>query len=68
MKTLSAWEAVRSDEHQFRAKIKVSIELSSFDKLSEQRRKKYEKWHFCYCTLLRLAVFHVAFGQLYESC
>ena len=24
MKTLSSWEAVRCDEHQFRAKIKVS--------------------------------------------
>ena len=24
MKTLSGWEAARSDEHQFRAKIKVS--------------------------------------------
>ena len=37
----------------------------------ERRRKKteeYEKWHFCYRTLLRLAVFRVAFGQLYESC
>ena len=31
-------------------------------------KKEYAKWHFCYCTLLRLAVSHVAFGHLYESC
>ena len=34
MKTLSGWEAARCDEHQFRAKIKVStravLELSLF--------------------------------------
>ena len=45
MKTLSGWEAVRSDEHQFCAKIKVStlavFELSLLDKWSN------EKWHFC---------------------
>ena len=74
MKTLSGWEAARSDEHQFRAKIKVSIlavfELSLLDKWSEQRKskKEYEKWHFCYHTPLRLAVFRVAFGHLYECC
>ena len=38
MKSLSGWEAVRCDEHQYRAKIKVSrgaiFELS-FDKWSE---------------------------------
>ena len=73
MKSLSGWEAARSDEHQFRAKIKVStlavFELSLLDKWSEQRKKKEdEKWHFCYRTLLRLAVFRVAFGHLYESC
>ena len=42
MKALSSWEAVRSDEHQFRAKIKVStlavFELSLLDKWSEQRK------------------------------
>ena len=27
-----------------------------------------KKWHFCYRTLLRLAVFCLAFGHLYESC
>ena len=75
MKTLSGWEAARSDEHQFRAKIKVStlavFELSLLDKWSEQRKnnkKEYEKWRFCYHTLLRLAVFRVAFGHLYECC
>ena len=65
MKSLSGWEAAHSDEHQFHAKIKVRtlaiFELSLFDKWSEQR-KKGEKWHFCYRTLLRLAVFRVAFG------
>ena len=44
MKSLNGWEAPRSDEHQFRAKIKVStlavIKLSSFDKWSEQRKKE----------------------------
>ena len=30
MKLLSGWKAVRSDEHQFRAKIKVST-LAVFD-------------------------------------
>ena len=42
MKSLSGWEAARSDEHQFRAKIKVStlavFELSLLDKWSEQRK------------------------------
>ena len=41
MKSLSGWEDAHSDEHQFRAKIKVStlavFELSSFDKWFEQR-------------------------------
>ena len=74
MKSLSGWEAARSDEHQFCAKIKVStlavFELSLLDKWSEQRKnkKEYENWHFCYHTLLRLAVFRVAFGHLYECC
>ena len=72
MKLLSGWEAARSDEHQFHAKIKMStlavFELSSFDKWSEQRKKVGEKWHSCYHTLLHLAVFHVDFGQPYESC
>ena len=46
MKSLSGWEAARSDEHQFRAKIKVStlaiFELSLLDKWSEQQKKKKE--------------------------
>ena len=46
MKTLSGWEAARSDEHQFRAKIKVStlavFELSLLDKWSEQRKNNKE--------------------------
>ena len=70
MKSLSGWDAARCSKHQFRAKIKVSTQaifkLSLFDKWSEQSKKKeYEKWHFCYCTLLRLAVFREAFGKLY---
>ena len=53
---LSGWEAVRYDEHPFRAKIKVSawtvFELSLFEQKSQQERKKEdEKWHFCYRTL-----------------
>ena len=44
MKTLRGCEAARFDEHQFRAKIKVStsavFESSLFDKWSEQRKKK----------------------------
>ena len=59
MKTLSGWEAARCDEHQFRAKIKVStsavLELLLFEKWSEQRKKKRKKTkigtfttaHFC---------------------
>ena len=54
MKLLSGWEAARSNEHQFRAKIKVStlaiFELWLLDKWSEQRKKNKkedEKWHFC---------------------
>ena len=47
MKTLSGWEAARSDEHQFRAKIKVStlavFELSLLDKWSEQRKNNNKK-------------------------
>ena len=44
MKSLSGWEAARSDEHQFRSKIKVStlvvFDLLLLDKWSEQRKKK----------------------------
>ena len=43
MMSLSDSEATRSDEHQFRAKIKVStlavFQLSSFDEWSEQRKE-----------------------------
>ena len=46
MKTLSGWEAAHSDEHKFRAKIKVStltvFELSLLDKWSEQRKNNKE--------------------------
>ena len=67
MKPLSGWEAVRSDEHQFRAKIKVNtlavFELSLLTSgLNKERR--ITKWHFCYRTLLGLTVFRVAFGHL----
>ena len=55
MKSLSGWKAVRSDEHQFHVKIKVStlavFELSLFDKWSEQRKKAKNSTfaiaHFC---------------------
>ena len=50
MKTLSGWEAARSDKHQFHAKIKVStlavFELSLVDKWSEQRKKKMKNGTF----------------------
>ena len=52
MKTLSGWEAYRCLNKSH----------------NEERKKEYEKWHFCYRTLLRLAVFRMAFGHLYESC
>ena len=50
MKSLSGWEAASSDEHQFHAKIKVIV--SSFDKWSEEERKKekngiFTTAHFC---------------------
>ena len=54
---MSGWQAAHSDEHQFRAKIKVStlavFELSLLDKWSEQRKNKKTKngtfanAHFC---------------------
>ena len=57
IKSLSGWEAAHSDEHQFRAKIKVStlavFELSLLDKWSEQRKNNKTKngtfaiAHFC---------------------
>ena len=73
MNSLSGWEAAHCDEHQFHAKIKVSIwavfKLSLFDKWSEQRKEeRNKKWHFCYRTLLRWAVFRMTFGQLHQSC
>ena len=47
MKSMSGWEAAHSDEHQFRAKIKVStlavFESSLLDKWSEQRKNKKKK-------------------------
>ena len=58
MKTVKGWEAAHSDEHQFRAKIKVStlavFELSLLDKWSEQRKNNkmtkngtFAITHFC---------------------
>ena len=55
MKMLSGWEAARCDERQFCAKIKVStwavLELSLFEKWSEQRKKTkigtFTTAHFC---------------------
>ena len=44
MKTLSGWEAARSDEYPFRAKIKVStwtvFELSLFDKVVWTKKER----------------------------
>ena len=51
MKTLSGWEAARSDEHQFRAKIKVStlavFELSLLDKNKNTKNDTFAITHFC---------------------
>ena len=58
MKSLSGWDAARSDEHQFHAKIMVS-----YRRLTSGRNKEFLLTH-----TLRLAVFRVAFGQFYESC
>ena len=38
------------------------------ERKKERKKEEYEKWHFHDRTLLRLAVFRVAFGHLYESC
>ena len=40
----------------------------SYRCLNKSRNEDDEKWHFCYHTLSRLAVFRVAFGHLYHSC
>ena len=52
IQTLSGRRAPRCDKHHFHAKMMV-ITL---------------KWYFYYHTLLHLAAFHMAFGQLHESC
>ena len=69
IKTLSGCEASHCDKHQFCDKMTVStwtiFELSLFE---QSGRNEDEKWQFRKRTLLHLAVFHVAFEQLYESC
>ena len=73
MKTLNDRRAPRCDKDQFRAKMTVStqtvfkISLLNIVVLT-RKKEEYEKWHFHDRTLLRLAVFRVAFGHLYESC
>ena len=52
MKTLSGWEAARCDEHQFRAKIKVStravLELSLLSDLNKNEKNGTSATaHFC---------------------
>ena len=56
MKTLNGWEAARCDEHQFRAKIKVSIRaIWSYrcfkSGLNKERKKEkngtFATAHFC---------------------
>ena len=64
MKTLSGLEAVRCDEHQFRAKIKASYHCLT-SAWSEQRIRKMA---LLLPHTFALAVFRKAFGQLYESC
>ena len=67
MKTMSGWEAAHCDEHPFRTKIKGVFEPFLSYRCLNKSNKEDEKWHFCYPTLLRLAVFRVSFGHLYES-
>ena len=68
VKTPIGCRALRCDKDQFGAKITVSTsivcEISLLNIVVVTRKKEDEKWHFCYRTLLRLAVFHVAFGHL----
>ena len=59
IKTLSGRRVLCGDEHQFRAKTMVSTQ-SVFEIPSLKT--------VLYCTVLCLAVFHEAFGQLYDSC
>ena len=42
--------------------------LSHSQDILVDETKKEKKWHFHYHTLLCLAIFHEAFGQLNESC
>ena len=69
-KTLSRLKALHCDKHQFRAKMTVStqtvFEISLLNIVVLTRKKEYKK--FCCRTLLCLAIFRKAFGQLYESC
>ena len=54
-----------SDKHQFHVKMTVSTQtFREISLLNIVVVTRYEKWHFRYRTLLRLAVFHVAFGHL----
>ena len=68
MKTLSGRRPPRCDKHQFRAKMTVStqdivVDHSGLNK-KEYKNGTFMTAHFC----IYLAVFHVAFGHLYESC
>ena len=53
---------------QGRIKVMVSIQSLIHPYIFSQRSKDVGTGHFHYRTLLRLAVFRVAFGHLYESC
>ena len=72
MKTLSDPIAPSCDQYQFCDRMTVStwtiFKISLLNIVVWRRKEEWEKWHFCYHTLLRLAVFRVAFGHLYESC
>ena len=64
VKKLSSRRAPCCNKHQFCAKMTVNTYISLFEQSGRnEERKKYEKWHFCYHTLLCLAVFHVVFGH-----
>ena len=72
MKTPIGCTAPRCDKDQFHAKMTVNIstvcKISLLNIVVVTRKKEYEKWHFCYRTLMCLTIFRVTFGHLHESC
>ena len=42
----------------------LGVDISGVDILGVDILRLTQKWHFCYRTLLRSAVFHVVFGHV----